>query len=280
MENWSPSTPECLNTITTTEGVFVVGPGGQLEQGMVDGDEFHSRPGDRFRGDRQTQPTGSRRPGARPARSAQPSRLPLPESSDAVYDQLFARLEELEQHCPELRAADSPTQRVGAEPVGRLAKVRHRAPLLSLQATPEEDKVESFMRTVEKEGGGKHCGYYLEPKFDGFSVEIVYEKGDFKYGATPLSLQRGDETPATLALRGEVFIPRKGFIKLNKRCVERGEGPFANPRNAAAGLMRQLATEFGSLEAIMKSDRQTIDEDEFIAMAGDARGAPARQQGS
>ncbi len=141
-----------------------------------------------------------------------------PEISDAVYDRLFARL--------------------------------------------EEDRVESFMRTIEKESGGKHCDYYLEPKFDGFSVEIVYDKGGFKYGATrgngevgedishilktigpiPLSLQHGDEAPDTLALRGEVFMPRRGSIKLNKQRVERGEEPFANPRNAAAGLSMRIET--------------------------------------
>lgn len=183
-----------------------------------------------------------------------------PVISDATYDKLFKRLQELEEAFPELQSEDSPTVRVGAEPVSQLRKVRHTAPLLSLQAVMDEDAVESFDRFVHKEAGTKRVGYALEPKFDGLSVEIVYRDGHFDYGATrgngevgedishnlktigavPLALRKPRQAPESLAVRGEVFMRRKGFLQLNKERIERGEEPFANPRNAAAGLMRQL----------------------------------------
>lgn len=183
-----------------------------------------------------------------------------PEISDAAYDKLFSRLQAIEAQYPELRHADSPTQRVGAEPVGKLDKIEHRAPLLSLQATLESDQVQGFLRTVQEETDTSRPGYYLEPKFDGFSVEIVYEQGRFQYGATrgdgdvgedishnlktigaiPLTLQHSEDAPRQLAVRGEVFMPRGGFVALNTQRIERGDEPFANPRNAAAGIMRQL----------------------------------------
>lgn len=127
----------------------------------------------------------------------------------------------------------------------------------------EEDEAESFIRTIEKKSGNKHCDYYLEPKFDGFSVGIVYDKGGFKYGATrgnsevgeedishnlktigtiPLSLQHGDEAPDTLALHGKVFMPRRGSVKLSKQRIECSEEPFVNPHNAVAGLSMRIET--------------------------------------
>jgi DNA ligase (NAD+) len=183
-----------------------------------------------------------------------------PKISDAVYDRLFQRLEELEAAFPEFKTADSPTLRVGAEPVSKLKKVRHKAPLLSLQATLEIRDIESFLQTAANKANQKSILCCLEPKFDGLSVELVYEHGHFRYGSTrgngevgedishnlktiralPLTLQHQDEAPDVLAVRGEVFMPRKGFMILNKHRVERGGDPFANPRNAAAGLMRQL----------------------------------------
>lgn len=183
-----------------------------------------------------------------------------PQISDAVYDKLFQRLEALEEAFPDLRPEDSPTVRVGVEPVSELEKVEHKAPLLSLQATLEESDVKAFLESASARGEKKRLVYCLEPKFDGLSVEVVYEDGHFKYGATrgngevgedishnlktirslPLSLQHADEAPGSLAVRGEVFMHKEGFTALNKQRVERGEEPFANPRNASAGLMRQF----------------------------------------
>jgi DNA ligase (NAD+) len=182
-----------------------------------------------------------------------------PEISDATYDKLFHRLEELEHAFPALRSDDSPTQKIGAPPVDKLKKVKHAAVMLSLNAALEEHDVKNFIDFVERNTDKKKIAFVVEPKFDGFSVEVVYEKGRFLYGATrgdgetgedisnnlktigplPLRLQ-GHTIPSFLAVRGEVFMHRKGFQKMNKQRIERGEEPFANPRNAAAGIMRQL----------------------------------------
>lgn len=180
-----------------------------------------------------------------------------PRISDAAYDRLFRRLEELEAAFPELGTADSPTQRVGTAPVQKLARVRHTAPMLSLQAVLDEADVRDFDRFVRRQVG-ERVTYALEPKFDGFSVEVVYRDGVFHHGATRGDGERGEDisenlktiraiplrlrgkAPAQLAVRGEVFLERAGFRAMNRRRVEQGDEPFANPRNAAAGLMRQL----------------------------------------
>jgi DNA ligase (NAD+) len=182
-----------------------------------------------------------------------------PEISDALYDKLFRRLEELENAFPEFHSDTSPTQRVGAAPVSKLKKVEHTAPMLSLNAALEQKEVKNFCDFVQRNTKAKKIMYVLEPKFDGFSVELVYEEGRFKYGATrgdgevgedisknlmtigtvPLSLQ-GKKVPSLVSVRGEVFMPKEGFQQLNKERIEKGEEPFANPRNAAAGTMRQL----------------------------------------
>jgi DNA ligase (NAD+) len=131
--------------------------------------------------------------------------------------------------------------------------------MLSLNAALEPKEVKNFYDFVQRNTKAKKIDYVLEPKFDGFSVELVYEEGQFKYGATrgdgevgeditknlmtistvPLTLQ-GTKVPSMLSVRGEVFMPKEGFQRLNKERVEKGEEPFANPRNAAAGTMRQL----------------------------------------
>jgi DNA ligase (NAD+) len=182
-----------------------------------------------------------------------------PEISDALYDKLFRRLEELEKAFPEFHSETSPTQRVGAAPVSKLRKVEHTAPMLSLNAALEQKEVKNFCDFVQRNTKAKKIRYVLEPKFDGFSVELVYEEGRFKYGATrgdgevgedisrnlmtigtvPLSLQ-GEKVPSLVSVRGEVFMPKEGFQQLNRERIEKGEEPFANPRNAAAGTMRQL----------------------------------------
>lgn len=181
-----------------------------------------------------------------------------PEISDSSFDMLFHRLERLEEAFPDFRRPDSPTRRVGAAPVEELAKVEHRRPLLSLESGEERAKMQDFLRTLKDKTGQEQPPLVLEPKLDGFSVELVYEEGIFSYGSTrgdgrtgedisenlktiptlPLRLQ--DNAPVSLAVRGEVLMSRQGFQELNRTRVENGREPFANPRNAAAGIMRQL----------------------------------------
>jgi len=183
-----------------------------------------------------------------------------PTIADAVYDRLFARLLALEETFPSLRSEDSPTRRVGAEPVSELAKVRHTAPMLSLASVLEPRDVQDFLGRVRNQLGSDRPALSLEPKFDGLSVELVFESGHFAGGSTrgdgetgedishnlrtiaalPLRLRDPDAAPRRLAVRAEVFMSRSGFIAVNRDRVQRGQEPFANPRNAAAGLMRQL----------------------------------------
>jgi DNA ligase (NAD+) len=177
-----------------------------------------------------------------------------------LYDKLFRRLQDLEEEFPDLQSPNSPTQRVGAEPVDKLKKVRHAQPMLSLNAALEKDKVKNFHDFVSRNLKDQKMVYVLEPKLDGFSVEVVYNDGEFQYGSTrgngevgedisenlktirslPLKLRRDGGPPSFLSVRGEVFMNKDGFQQLNKERIQQGEEPFANPRNAAAGTMRQL----------------------------------------
>lgn len=184
-----------------------------------------------------------------------------PAISDEIYDKLFRRLQELEQAFPGFTSPDSPTQRVGGPPAARLEKVQHTAPMLSLNAVYKEKEVEDFARMVRREIGSERIEYTAEPKFDGLSVEVLYENGTFTRGTTrgdgetgedisqnlktiravPLHLRNGArDIPSLLAVRGEVFMRKDDFQKLNKTRIENGEEPYANPRNAAAGTVRQL----------------------------------------
>ena len=183
-----------------------------------------------------------------------------PVISDALYDKLFKRLQDLEDAFPKLRSPNSPTQRVGAEPVDKLEKVDHAAPMLSLNAALETQAFDEFHDFVRRRTDQHRVTYVLEPKLDGFSVEIVYREGAFDHGATrgngrtgeditknlrtirslPLHLRDEDEPPELLSVRGEVLMQKAGFQELNRERIEKGETPFANPRNAAAGTMRQL----------------------------------------
>ncbi len=185
-----------------------------------------------------------------------------PRISDALYDQLFRRLQELEEAFPELQSGTSPTRKVGAPPVAALKKVRHEAPMLSLNSALSEEDVLDFEKFIRRNVDSDRVAYVLEPKFDGFSVEVVYRDGVFERGATrgdgeigedisenlktirPLVLRlqeaSGREIPGLIAVRGEVIMAKAAFQKLNKARIEKGETPFANPRNAAAGIMRQL----------------------------------------
>lgn len=184
-----------------------------------------------------------------------------PEISDAAYDKLFARLEDLEEAFPKFRSSVSPTQRVGAEPLEELRRVEHAADMLSLNAVLDKKGAEEFHDFVRRRAGGGKIAFSAEPKFDGVSVEVVYEEGTFVSGATrgdgragedisenlktvrsvPLRLRKGKaDPPPFLSVRGEVLMSRSGFREMNKERVARGEEPFANPRNAAAGTLRQL----------------------------------------
>lgn len=190
--------------------------------------------------------------------------LDSPIISDAEYDRLFRRLVELEEKYPFLRTPDSPTQRVGAPPSEKFETVRHSLPMLSLDNVMREEDFLEFDRRVRKGARTQDpVEYYAEPKLDGVAVELVYERGVLTVGSTrgdgingenvtanvrtirsvPLRLRSEGSAlpvPARLEVRGEVILPRAAFEKLNRERAEQGEPLFANPRNAAAGSLRQL----------------------------------------
>lgn len=189
-----------------------------------------------------------------------------PEVSDEEYDRLFRELKELEARFPDLVTPDSPTQRVAGQPLDEFPTLFHAAPMLSLDSSAEEAQLRRFDERVRKALSGSDpddftVRYVLEPKLDGASVELVYEEGRFAQGSTRGDGQRGEgitenlrtlgavpltlrETsrpaPPHLAVRGEVFMPIQGFERLNERLLNEGKEPYANPRNSAAGSLRQL----------------------------------------
>jgi len=185
--------------------------------------------------------------------------LDKPEIPDAEYDRLRKELEALEQEFPDLVTPDSPTQRVGAPPREDLPSVRHVKPMLSLESVMKVDEALEFDRRMRKGLGSDEATYAVEPKFDGLSVELIYEDGVFVRGATrgdgnvgedvtpnirtirtvPLKL-RASKPPRTVAIRGEAIMPLAEFRDLNRWMTERELPAFANPRNAAAGSIRQL----------------------------------------
>jgi DNA ligase (NAD+) len=182
--------------------------------------------------------------------------------SDAEYDRLFRRLLELEKKHPELATPDSPTQKVGAPPLERFSTVQHSLPMLSLNnaMAPEElvefeERIQRFLKHNES------IDYAVEPKIDGLAVEVIYIDGKFTLGSTrgdgvngeditanlrtirsiPLTLRAdGQAIPKRLEIRGEVFLPLKAFQRMNRDREEQGQPVFANPRNAAAGSLKQL----------------------------------------
>ncbi len=182
-----------------------------------------------------------------------------PEISDAEYDRLFHELADLEARHPSLRSADSPTQRVGAAPGTQFATVVHRVPMLSLANAFDDADVEAFDRRCREGLEVEKVEYSCEPKFDGLAVSLAYEDGVLVQGATRGDGARGEDVtanlrtvhsiplrlevrraPKLLEVRGEVIMLRRDFEEVNRRALERGERTFVNPRNAAAGGLRQL----------------------------------------
>ena len=187
--------------------------------------------------------------------------LDKPSVSDAEYDSLLNELIQLEQQHPELKLPDSPTQRVGGNVLDMFEKVQHTTPMLSLGNAFNEEDLRDFDRRV-KQAVGEEVSYVCELKIDGLAVSLRYEDGLFVLGAT-----RGDGTTGeditmnlktirsiplrlkenvSLEVRGEAYMPKNSFIKLNEAKMEREEEPFANPRNAAAGSLRQLDPKIAS----------------------------------
>lgn len=178
-----------------------------------------------------------------------------PTMQDFEYDHLLRELEELENAHPEWASADSPTKRVGGESLSQFEKVNHPVPLMSLQDVFSMEELDEFLNRVRE--GEPDCDFSVEPKIDGLSVALEYVDGKFVRGATrgdgnvgedvtenlktihaiPMTLENA---PRRLIVRGEVFMPKKNFEKLNARQEEQGKPLFANPRNAAAGSLRQL----------------------------------------
>ena len=182
-----------------------------------------------------------------------------PTISDIEYDTLLRELEGLEKENPEFLTPDSPTQRVGGEPLEEFKSITHRIPLQSLANAMNESELEHFDSQIMKSLSITDIEYIGEPKLDGLAVELVYEKGKFVYGSTrgdgyvgedithnlktikaiPLSITR-DPIPEIIEIRGEVFINKSDFQLLNEDRIRNGKSVFANPRNCAAGSLRQL----------------------------------------
>ncbi len=181
-----------------------------------------------------------------------------PEISDRDYDALLKRLEALEKQFPELAAPDSPTRRVGGEPLKGFENVRHAVPMISLANTYNKEELVEFDARVRKLLGGAPYSYVLEPKIDGVAISLRYENGLLVRAVTrgdgttgddvtvnvrtikSIPLRLSDSPPDVLEVRGEVYMTRKGFAALNEERQEAGLEPFANPRNACAGSLKQL----------------------------------------
>ena len=181
-----------------------------------------------------------------------------PEITDQEFDALLRDLQALEAAHPELITPDSPTQRVGGAPIEGFTQIQHTVPMMSLDNTYSEDELRSFYQRVQKGLGREQVLCVIEPKVDGVAVTIRYENGQLKYGATrgdgrtgdditanlktikrlPIALPKGG--PQTFEVRGEVFMTKAGFARLNEERDEAGEQRFANPRNATAGTLKQL----------------------------------------
>ena len=187
--------------------------------------------------------------------------LDEPEIPDAEFDRLWDELLELEREHPELQSPDSPTQRVGAPPSDKFAKVEHPTPMGSLEKVTTDEQLEKWHADVVKRLGTDEVRYVTEPKIDGLSINLLYEDGVFLRGATRgdgfrgedvtvnlktiksismrMQLGEGESPPPLLEARGEVYLPLSGFNELNERLIAEAKKPTPNPRNAAAGSLRQ-----------------------------------------
>ncbi len=185
--------------------------------------------------------------------------LDEPEIPDVEYDRMLRELQKLEESYPELRSEDSPTQRVGGEALSAFTEVQHEVPMLSLGNVFSEEELEDFDRRCREGLDIDEIEYIAEPKLDGLAISLLYEGGVLVRGATrgdgttgedvthnvktiggiPLRLT-GKGIPKRLEVRGEIYMPKKGFDELNQRQLDNNAKPFANPRNAAAGSLRQL----------------------------------------
>jgi DNA ligase (NAD+) len=181
-----------------------------------------------------------------------------PTIADREYDKLFRELSDLEKTFPHLAAVDSPTQRVGEKPLKAFAQITHRAPMLSLDNTYSEEEVKDFYRRMERLLPAQKIPVVIEPKVDGVAVSLLYEKGELRYAATRGDGTVGDDitqniatirsvpkrlkgnAPDLLEARGEAYLDKGGFAKLNAERTKAGLPEFANPRNAAAGSLKQL----------------------------------------
>ena len=188
-----------------------------------------------------------------------------PQMPDFEYDRLLRELEVLEQEHPELVSSNSPTKRVGGEALSKFSKVTHQVPLMSLQDVFSVDELKEFLDRVTALEPGTE--FTVEPKIDGLSVALEYENGVFVRGATrgdgvvgedvtenlktirsiPMTLEN---TPGRLIVRGEVYMPKASFEKLNARMELEGKQLFANPRNAAAGSLRQLDSKIAAARGL------------------------------
>jgi DNA ligase (NAD+) len=191
-----------------------------------------------------------------------------PEISDAEYDRLYDELKAVEEEHPDLITPDSPTQRVGAPPSDKFEKLRHLTPMGSLDKVTTDEALSKWADDVRKRLGetsaesralDEPVAYVIEPKIDGSAINLVYENGAFARGATrgdgyqgedvtpnlrtisaiPLQMRNSGEAPAVLEVRGEVYMPLSGFREFNERLLSEGKAPAPNPRNAAAGSLRQ-----------------------------------------
>lgn len=183
-----------------------------------------------------------------------------PEIRDEEFDRLFRELLALEEEYPELASLDSPTQRVGVEPQERFFKVTHHAPMLSLANAFDEEELHAFNRRITKLLDTEEVDFITELKIDGVAVSLTYQEGVLKRGATrgnglvgedvtanlktiggiPLKLRDVEARPQVIDVRGEVYLPVSAFNRFNQERIAAGESPFSNPRNAAAGALRQL----------------------------------------
>ena len=181
-----------------------------------------------------------------------------PSISDREYDRLFRELSDLETRFPNLAAPDSPTQRVGGKPLKAFGQITHQVPMLSLDNTYSEEEVTDFYRRLERLLPNEKIPVVIEPKVDGLAVSLLYEKGELRYAATRGDGSVGDDitqnirtirtvpkrlkgdAPDILEVRGEAFLDKRGFAQLNAERTKAGLPEFANPRNAAAGSLKQL----------------------------------------